>query len=351
MVDVNKDFQQSWKLLEHHKKIVLPVFFSVLLPLVFISIFVNASGLAPLLREYAQAQKDFDQQKLDYLTNTSNVGVGSYGPELLSYLGKEADDSAYEQEFSDYLEQRGLSGERFIPLMTLRNLLLLVVCVSIAILGSFYLTCMSYAIIALSIKGERLTIGTLISATHHFLFRLLSLRIIMALIVVTPFVLLVLIGIGAFLINTILGVILLVPLFLILLAIICYVIYISIRLFFIIPSMYVNDEGPARSISHSYRLTRGHITQVLIVFAIVWGLNLLLGSMISQPKGNLFGQFLFASNAATMFLYCLLAMVFVLLEAIVVSFENVFLFYSYVDFKSFEESMEVSHGPSKDGQG
>src|SRR3989344_8362251 len=104
MVDIKKDFSSSFNLLMHHKKIIIPIFFTILIPMILVFLFLNMSSLNPLLKELVSVSAEFDKQKQDYLLNRENIGKGNYTLELVNYLGKDSESSNYNEQFSAYLE-------------------------------------------------------------------------------------------------------------------------------------------------------------------------------------------------------------------------------------------------------
>jgi hypothetical protein len=335
-MDIKKDFQETWDLLLKHKAIIIPSFCAVLVPFIILTLLASSTGVLPLLREYNTAVKDFDKQRLDYLKETDNVGDGSYGSRLAEYLDKDSRNSEYKKELSEYLASRGIGDDSWKSLFTLRNFVMLGAGILASILLTFYLSCMSLAMIALSVKGKRLDLGSILSATNHFLFRLFAMRLLISLMFMIPILVLIFLVIGAFVVNEIVGFLFMLPALLVLLFLIGYIIYLSIRFVFIVPSMYLDESGPVESISHSYRMTRGHFMQVLGIFAVVYGLNLLLSKGIQQGSSQTFANGLMSADAFSVFGYWAVALLFLLIEAIVLSFENTFLFYAYVDFKSLD---------------
>ena len=121
MVDIRKDFGDSFHLLMHHKKIIVPIFFTILIPLILIFLFLNMSSLNPLLKELVSVSAEFDKQKQDYLLNRENIGKGNYTLELVNYLGKDSESSNYNEQFSAYLEQKGYDWSRYKQLLNAKN--------------------------------------------------------------------------------------------------------------------------------------------------------------------------------------------------------------------------------------
>ena len=330
MVDIRKDFGDSFQLLSQHKKIILPVFFSVLISLILIFLFLNLSGLTPLLNELVDLNDEFNQQKQDYLLNRENMGKEGYTSELVNYIGKDSSNSAYDNQYSSYLEQKGYDWGRYKQLLNMENVVLLVIFLLIGIIGSFYFSCMSYAIISLVLKKKEIDRNILFRVTNKFLLKLFSLKILFGFIIIVPLAIIVTIVIFLFFLNTILGVL---SIFVFVILFIAYLLLVGLRLFFTTPSMFMEENGVINSISHSWHLTLGHIKQVLIIFFVIWGIGIFISSFVVQPLYNTYSNFLFESGWVKAFINLLLVVLFLILEAFVFTFQHLFLFYTYIDFK------------------
>ena len=58
------------------KKIIIPILCSIILPLILIFLFLNLSGLSPLLKELVQTSEEFDQQKTDAVQQVRTKPTG-----------------------------------------------------------------------------------------------------------------------------------------------------------------------------------------------------------------------------------------------------------------------------------
>ncbi len=330
MVDIKKDFGDSYNLLMHHKKIIIPVFCAILLLLILLFLFLNLSGLIPLLKELSSVSTEFDKQKTDYLLGLENIGEEDYNKELVNYLGKDSSSSTYNQELGEYLEEKGYDWVRYKQFLNVKNVVMLVIILLIAILGSFYFSCMSYAIIALAIKKQDIGFNNLIKVTNRFLLKLLSLKIIVAFIITAPLVIIAALAASLFFLNKILGVVSII-IFAILFFV--YLILVSLRLFFATPSMYIEEQGALKSIKHSFHLTQGHLKQVLIIFFMIWGITIFINIFVSQPLYGTYSNFLFDASWIKAVINFVLVLFFLILESFVFTFEHLFIFYAYIDFK------------------
>jgi len=334
MVDIRKDFGDSFNLLMHHKKIIIPIFFSILTPLILIFLFLHLSGLNPLLKSLATTIVEFDGQKQDYLLDKENIGKENYNSELFNYFLKDSESSTYSKELDEFLIQSGYDWGNYIQLLNTKNIIMLVIFMLISIIVSFYFSCMSYAIIALVLKKKEIDANNLIRVTNKFLLKFLSLRIIMGFIIIAPIIIVLGIVISLFFLNLIIGFL---SLFIFTLLLLVYLILIGLRLFFAAPSMFIKEQGATTSIEHSWQITNGHLKQVFIIFFILWGISLFINTFVGQPLYGTFSSFLFEESWIRSSINFILVVLFLILEAFVFTFHHIFLFYTYIDFKSLRK--------------
>jgi len=110
MVEIKKNFIDSFNLLLHNKKIIIPILLSIILSMMFSSLFLNLSGLNPLLKEIISSSSEFDNQKTDYLMNTTNIGEENYSSELITYLSKGQAIHPTIRNFQDISKKKDLNG-------------------------------------------------------------------------------------------------------------------------------------------------------------------------------------------------------------------------------------------------
>jgi len=297
----------------------------------FSSLFLNLSGLNPLLKEIISSSSEFDEQKTDYLMNTTNIGEENYSSELITYLSKGSSNSPYNKELSGYLDEKGFEWDNYKQLLNSRNIALLAIFIIISAIGLFYFSCMTYAMIALAIHKKDIGFQNVIKVANNFLFQFLWLRILLTFILIVPIV--ILIGITTFLysFNIILGLLSGLISFILMMI---YMIFIGLRLFFVTPAMYIDQKNAVSSIKHSFQITKGYIWQVVIIFSIIWGISIFLNSFVGQPLSGTYSNVMFGSNWIKIFINFILVLFFVILQSFAFTFEHIFLFYSYIDFKN-----------------
>jgi hypothetical protein len=330
MIDIKKNISSSFSLIKDHKKLIVPTILSLVIPGLLILLFLQLSGINPLLRDITRLQSEFDHQKASYLTDESNLKDAGYTMELLKYLGRDSSNSQYNKEFSQFLEDKGYGAERFIQLLTRDNLLLLAVFIVIWLIVSYYLTCANFAMISLAISGAENGFSSTMKRTNHYFLRFLALEIIIILIWLVPLLVLTILTIAFFAVNVILGILFLL---LLLLAYLAYIVYAALRMFFSIPSMYLDDLGPIKSLGQSFRVTKPLIAYTFLIFLVITALNIALNSYVAQPMTQSFFGAVLGNNAFMMIVNIALLIFFILLEAAIWTFEQLFIFYAYIDFK------------------
>jgi membrane-anchored glycerophosphoryl diester phosphodiesterase (GDPDase) len=337
MVDIQKDFGESFNLLIHRKKIIIPTFISILIPLLLILLFLNVSGINPLLKEISTFSKEFQEQKTDYLTDTENIGQENYSEEMVKYLqsmDSSSQNNEYNAELLLYMEQNGYDWDKYKQIINLENIILLVLFLIVGFISALYFTSMTYSIIALNIKMGEVTMSNIFRVTNRFFLKLFSLRLLLLFIVLVPTLILSGIAVSLFFLNKLLGAL---SVFVFILILLVYILIVGLRLFFATPAMYMEDESVPKSIKHSLKLTKGHTNQIILAFAIIYGLSIVLNNIIAQPMYSAFQGIIMEFGVVKLLLNTAILLFFLILESFVLTFENIFLFRTYTDFKELEE--------------
>ncbi|MEK6983293.1 MAG: hypothetical protein AABX33_01870 [Nanoarchaeota archaeon] len=326
-MDIAKDFTTSFNELKKHKVIAVPTLLSLIIPSILFLIFFYASGLYGLSTDLLKLYQQFDEEQRAFLFENPDTGNRNNTLNQINYIF-ETDE--YKRDFINYLGQKGYDWKIWLSLINPGNIALLITFVLAIFIISLYLSCASFAIITLNLKNKDLSFSNTIALTNRFLLSLLSLRLLFSIIIGLPILLGILMTVVFFFINVILGGVFT---FLLIIGAIAYAIFIGIRLFFSTPIMFIEEKKAKDSIKTSYNLTKHHSKQVLIVFAIIYGIMVFLNSFIGSPLYSSFIN-LFTTGSILKFIVTLLVVIFFLvLEAFTLAFENMFFFYSYIDFK------------------
>jgi len=326
-MEITKDFTISFNELKKHKIIVVPTLLSLIIPSILILIFFYVSGLYDLSIDLVKLSEQYNEEKEKFLFENPNISNKNYTVELIHYIGQ---TDEYKKGFSAYLEQKGYDWKVWLSLINIKNIILFMVFILAILIVSFYLSCASFALITLNIKNKELNLSTTLGLTNRFLLSLLSLRILSFLIMGLPILLGVLIVVLFFFVNVLLGGIFT---FLLIIGTIIYLIFIALRLFFATPIMFIEEKKAADSIKVSYNITKHHLKQVFIVFAIIYGITLFINSFVGSPLYDSFVSLLTTGNILKFIVILSVVLLFLVLEAFMLAFENMFFFYSYIDFK------------------
>lgn len=326
-MDIAKDFTTSFNELWKHKIIIVPTLLSLIIPSILILIFFYVSGLYDLSIGLVKLTEQYNQEKENFLFENPNLSDKDYNVELINYIGQ---TDEYKKGFSAYLNTKGYDWNAWLSLINTRNIILFVVFVLAILTVSFYLSCASFAIITLNIKNKEPSLSNTLELTNRFLLGLLSLRILSFLIIGLPILLGILIIVLFFFVNVLLGGIFT---FLLVIGAIVYILFIVLRMFFATPIMFIEEKKPSDSIKISYNITRHHLKQVFIVFAVIYGITLFINSFVGNPLYESFVNLLITGNILKFTLTFLIIILFLVLEAFMLAFENMFFFYSYIDFK------------------
>lgn len=326
-MEIAKDFTTSFNELKRHKIIIVPTLLSLIAPLVLILVFFHASGLYNASADLLKLARQYDEEKEKFIFENPDLSNKEYATELINYLGQ---TDEYKKGFSGYLEQKGYDWNRLFSLINAKNIVLLAIFILAILVVSFYLSCASFALITLNIKNKELSLSNTLELTSRFLLSLLSLRVLSFLIIGIPILLGILIAVLFFFVNALLGGIFT---FLLIVGAIAYIIFIALRLFFATPIMFIEEKKAADSIKTSYNITKHHLRQVLIIFAVIYGITLFINSFVGGPLYDSLVGLLAAGNVLKFAVILLVVMLFLVLEAFMLAFENMFFFYSYIDFK------------------
>jgi len=87
------------------------------------------------------------------------------------------------------------------------------------------------------------------------------------------------------------------------------------------------------TIRHVFKISKGRLKQILMVFAIIYGISLFANTIGATPIYESINNLLASSNIAKSAIIVIFIMFFLLLYSIISTFIGIFLFYSYEDFK------------------
>lgn len=292
---ISKDFEKSLLFLTHHKQIIIPIVAMIILPLLIFSIFFNVTGISTLIKD-------------------SIKSVGSY------------------ENYSEMMKNNPVIVQMLKEkIITFKNMVLLLILLIVEFIGQMYLSAMALAIISKNFHKSKDSIFT---ETNKFFAKLLSLKLLFALIVVASiivwFVLFLIISYFGLIISQLLA-------YILILMVVAYLFYLSFRFFYSTPSLVLDDTTVTKSISQSFHLSKKHFSQVIIVFLLLLGISIILNNIIINPINNAYRNTIFENDLYKIVLNIVIIGIFILIESITISFEHVFHFFTYVDIKKLRK--------------
>ena len=113
---------------------------------------------------------------------------------------------------------------------------------------------------------------------------------------------------------------------------IVYAIYISIRLVYGLPSVFISTFGPVEAIKSSFKLTRFNMKDAAIIFLISAGLGILTRGAFDAFYSLVF-YIGIETNVFLILLYILPLIALVIVYGFVICFQQLYLFYAYNENK------------------
>ncbi|HLC73199.1 MAG TPA: hypothetical protein VJH20_01015 [Candidatus Nanoarchaeia archaeon] len=285
-MDIKKDFNKSFNALKKNKVIIAPILISMIIPLLLAYLYIQITGVYGLLSDSAN--------------DIRQGGGGLVNTEIVKEI------------------------------FALENLTWLLIFILIGSIILFYLSCVSLALITMNVLKKELNFHNMINLANKYLFKFLTLNVLMFLIMMAPVLTAIIIIILIFIISNMAGVISLI--FAIILSI-SYFIFIFLRLLFVNPVMFIENKSATKSIAFSYQITKHHLRQVLIIYAIIIGITIISNIFIVNPLNESYISFIASDSLLKSIAMVILIFLFLIIESFVYALEQLFLFYSYIDFR------------------
>ncbi|MFH1174482.1 MAG: hypothetical protein V1725_05070 [archaeon] len=323
-MDIAKAISKSWKLCTQNLHVLLPGIISMAVMLPLLVVFVYGSGLRPLWAEQEQLRHAFDQQQLDTL-GKMQMGNENFLTALLLTVGRRS--SAYNTAFNTYLEEQGYDWDKWADLFSVRNVAMLIAFVCVGLLVSWYASCMTFVLIMLRMRNKHSWSGAW-RLTNKYLLRLLGARVLVLIAILGPLVVLVPLVLLIKSIPLIAFVFILA-----LLLFLVYIVYMNLRLLFVVPALFLEQKGVIESLRSSLRMTRAKLKYAFLIFLLILAFSLIVRGSVMNPQGDVFVRFLGSGGVLSVLLFSLLAFL-TLLQVALQTFQNVFLFYAFEEGKN-----------------
>lgn len=305
-MDIPKDFSLSYHALIRNKVLVLPHLIGSFITIALILVLLLASGLYGVVAQYSSLAAKYQQEHKTLTGQMDN------------------------QDLSKYLEANGLNFLEFRNLLSWNNLILAIVVISAIIIINYYLSAVLLAMASWVVKNKKLDYKKILSTSFWLMFRFAWYHFLIILTIALPICLMILAVTLFFLVNKWLGILSIIA---IVILIIAYTIFIAVKLIFAQPLMFIEDETAFSSLKTSYSITKSRFKEALIVFAIIFGIGLAF-SFAGNMWGQIFVGIIAFKNALTLLLNIVVLILFFVISCAVNAFVRLFLYYSYLDFRS-----------------
>lgn len=326
MVDIDKGFRKSYSQIKKKKFVVIPMILSLIVSFLLIGIFLFSSGAYPMVKEIAMREAEFTEQKEEYIFDTDNLGDENYTIELLSYISRNSQNSQYDEEFNHYLNETGFSFKEYSYLISAKNVVIGLLLFVLGTILAIYLTTMSLSAVSIVVRDKKLNKKSVIKETNSFAFRQFMIMLLSAIILITPLLAAILISILFGLISNALMVIMIILSVILWLA---YLIYMSLKLYFAAPMMYLKNISAVDALKGSYKITKGRLWDVFLIAIVVTVMSWISGGLLKGPMDESLWNILYSGGLVWIVLYALLAIGFMVLYATSLTFINLFLFDMY----------------------
>lgn len=326
IMDIRKAFTSSFENIRKNKKVAVPFFVSLILPMILIFVYMYITGLYGIAVDALQLAQEYDEVKAEYVFNKGNIGKENYTIKALSYLSGKGE---YREGLVDYLEKKDVF-EDVLDAFNFTNILIGIMMFIVLIVTSVYLSAATYSGVLLAIHNKKINYANVIKLANRFWLRLFSAYFLMGLIVLLPLSLAAGLMILALAYSAVIGILFV---FLFIIFLIVFVLYIGIKLLFVAPIIFFEDLSAKDSIKKSFEISRGNFKTLLIIFGIIYGISTVMGSVGFTPVYDSIIGLILSDNVIKSLLLFIFVVFFLVIGAFINAFEDIFLFYSYQNFK------------------
>ncbi len=238
-------------------------------------------------------------------------------------------DEYTDGEFRDFLEVNGFDlAAELAPLISIKTAVLFIVHLILLILGAAYLTCATHCAAFNAAKGSK---EPIIELTNRMFFKILGTVLLIAFMFIIPSALVIIIGSAGFLINPLIGVLLM-------LIAICAFLYIitlvCLKTIFALPIILNDKKSPVEAVKKSWNMTNRNLTRVGGVYLALTAVSYFSTGIFAGPAYQAFLTLFVSSNIAVNAFVTL----FILIMIILASFAStVSLTYLYVAYNTFKK--------------
>ena len=288
------NFKRAFYTLKDNLILIVPLLITILIGFILIFSFLHFSGISKLMADYSSLQK---------YVKTKQVT---------------------EEQLLDYFKVD------FMKLVTLSNVITFIFLIIFLFTFPYYFRILSLVLMLFILKKQKLVLRNALELTNKLYFRYVLYTILMFLIIFVPISLIFVGLILIFLINVYFGILSLIPFMIIVFA---YQIFIIPKIIFSEPILFIEDKTAFDSVKQSYLITKHHYFDALKVSAVVIAMYVIIQFLPKFVPKNL-TYLINLQNPVNMLTNWLLLVVFCSIIAFIATYDNLFLFYSYIDFKA-----------------
>ena len=323
-MDVGEAFNSSFEDIKKKKKIVLPFFLNVIIPMIPLLIYLYASGFYFLIEDAVYYIDEYDAKKAEYIFNSENVKEENYTFKALSYFSGRGE---YRRGLVDYMKETGLL-EDFIGKFNPTTITFGIIVIIISILLGFYMSTISNIAAMLLVTKKGLNNKEILNLANKKWLSIFWVSCLSTFVYLAPMaVALALPILSIFLdIHVAITVLLFLAFFFFLFF---WIVYAVVKLLFVMPLVLVENARGIDVIKKSFRMSRRNFKPFLVVFGVIYGISAVANSVGFSPVFNSVYNLVLSGNAIKSFIISLLLLVFLAIGAAINAFQSLFLFHSY----------------------
>ncbi|MEK6984375.1 MAG: hypothetical protein AABX33_07410 [Nanoarchaeota archaeon] len=308
-MDIRQNFTSSYEDLLKNKIIVLPTFaVSIMWTIAFV-FFLLFLGIIDDLNDFsAFTDQYYGEKGISQPSTINDEALARYS---------EASDSAW---------------ANIKTFVNTRNIIMLVIVIFILALISYYISCLTFVLVAMIVKKSKLNWSEALKLTNKIFWRynfFYLIAILIFLLYIVVMLLILILSVYIMKVKILFGIILIIVSILLALAVLFYFL---VRLTFAVPILFLENKTAYNSLKDAFISTKNRFKETAIVFGIYVGISIAFGFV-----GNVFFESMFDlavfRDIARLAVIIPITILFYILSSFIHVFSFLFLFDSYIDFK------------------
>lgn len=235
-------------------------------------------------------------------------------------------------EDTNYVNTQGFDWTNLKEVIKVRNILILVSVFLVLATISYYVSCLTFVLVALIATNKKWNWRSAINSTNKIFWRYTWFFILFMLFIIMLIVAAVLVVFASsmlMVISKILGIISMIVIGLLWLV---FFIYLLVRLTFAFPILFLENKTAYNTLKENFIITKNRFKEVFLVFVIFIAISIAFGFLGNVFFNNLYDLIKIQSPIQLIFIIITI-MLFYFINSFVQIFSYLFLFYSYIDFK------------------